>query len=57
MFKTRLSLLILALMSPLAQAATDCATVTEIPTAECEALIALYNSTNGYALWVDSCGM
>jgi Leucine-rich repeat (LRR) protein len=32
---------------PLAQAATDCAVVTEIPTVECEALIALYDSTDG----------
>jgi Leucine-rich repeat (LRR) protein/ribosomal protein L35AE/L33A len=47
MFKARLSLLILVLMSPLTQAATDCAAVTEIPSTECEVLIALYNSTNG----------
>jgi Leucine-rich repeat (LRR) protein len=47
MFKARLSLLILVLMSPLTQAATDCAVVTEIPSTECEVLIALYNSTNG----------
>jgi Leucine-rich repeat (LRR) protein/ribosomal protein L35AE/L33A len=47
MFKVRLSLLILVLMSPLTQAATDCAAVTEIPSTECEVLIALYNSTNG----------
>ncbi|MEN8219513.1 MAG: hypothetical protein ABFS56_24810 [Pseudomonadota bacterium] len=26
---------------------TNCATVTEIPSTECEALVALYNSTNG----------
>jgi Leucine-rich repeat (LRR) protein len=47
MFKVRLSLLILVLMSPLIQAATDCATVTEIPSTECKALVALYNSTGG----------
>ncbi|MEN8220435.1 MAG: hypothetical protein ABFS56_29620 [Pseudomonadota bacterium] len=34
-------------MSPLTQAATDCATVTQIPSTECEALVALYNSTDG----------
>jgi len=33
--------------APLAQAATDCAAVTEIPSTECEALVALYESTNG----------
>jgi hypothetical protein len=47
MFKRIFSLLILVLMSPLTQAATDCATVTEIPSTECEALVALYNSTGG----------
>jgi Leucine-rich repeat (LRR) protein len=36
-----------------AQAATDCATVTEISSAECSALVALYNSTNG-PNWVDT---
>jgi len=30
-----------------AQAATNCAEVTEIPAAECEILLELYNSTNG----------
>jgi len=40
-------LLVFILMSPLAQAATDCAAVTEIPSTECEALVALYNSTDG----------
>ncbi|BAP57803.1 hypothetical protein THII_3506 [Thioploca ingrica] len=35
------------------QAATDCTAVTEIPQAECETLIAFYNSTNG-AGWSDS---
>jgi len=40
-------LLLLVLMSPLAQAVTDCAAVTEIPSTECEALVALYNSTDG----------
>jgi len=38
---------IIALASPLAQAATDCATVTEIPSTECEVLVTLYNSTDG----------
>jgi Leucine-rich repeat (LRR) protein len=40
---------------PLAQAATDCAVVTEIPTVECEALIALYDSTDGEN-WRDNTG-
>ncbi|MEN8219751.1 MAG: Calx-beta domain-containing protein, partial [Pseudomonadota bacterium] len=31
----------------LVQAATDCSAVTQIPSTECEALVALYNSTNG----------
>ncbi|MDM8567880.1 leucine-rich repeat domain-containing protein, partial [Candidatus Halobeggiatoa sp. HSG11] len=34
-------------------AATDCSKVTEIPQIECEALVALYNSTDG-ANWTDS---
>ncbi|MEN8219568.1 MAG: leucine-rich repeat domain-containing protein, partial [Pseudomonadota bacterium] len=42
-----ISLLLFVLMSPLAQAATDCAAVTEIPSTECEALVALYESTDG----------
>jgi len=40
-------LLGMALLSSLAQAATDCSLVTEIPSSECQALIALYNSTDG----------
>jgi len=32
---------------PVAQAATDCAAVTDIPSTECEALVALYKSTDG----------
>jgi Leucine-rich repeat (LRR) protein len=36
---------------PTAQAATDCTAVTEIPQQECEALVALYNSTDG-ANWL-----
>jgi Leucine-rich repeat (LRR) protein len=43
------------LMLPLAQAATDCATVSEIPSLECEALVALYNSTAG-ANWSNNTG-
>jgi Leucine-rich repeat (LRR) protein len=42
-----ISLLLFVLMSPLAQAATDCAAVTEIPSTECEILIDFYNSTDG----------
>jgi len=32
---------------------TDCSLVTEIPQSECEALVALYNSTNG-ASWTNN---
>ncbi|MFK5968527.1 MAG: hypothetical protein QM487_00135 [Candidatus Marithrix sp.] len=38
---------------PSVQADTDCTTVTEIPQVECEALIALYDSTDG-PNWDDS---
>jgi hypothetical protein len=37
----------LAPLPGLAQVAFDCASVTEIPEIECEALVMLYNSTNG----------
>jgi Leucine-rich repeat (LRR) protein len=37
----------LALLSPNLPAQTDCNNVTQIPGAECEALLALYHSTNG----------
>jgi Leucine-rich repeat (LRR) protein len=40
---------------PLAQAETDCATVTQIPQAECEALVDLYTSTDG-AKWRNKTG-
>jgi Leucine-rich repeat (LRR) protein len=43
------------LLSGLAQAETDCTAVTEIPQAECEALIDLYKSTDG-ANWTDNLG-
>ncbi|MBV7328781.1 fibronectin type III domain-containing protein [Chloroflexi bacterium TSY] len=33
----------------------DCNTVTEIPVAECEAVVTLYNSTNGLD-WIDNTG-
>lgn len=36
-----------ALPAPAAQSGFSCADVTEIPQSECEALVALYNSTNG----------
>ncbi len=49
------SLLGLVFLLPVAQAATDCAAVTEIPTMECEALLALYDSTDG-ANWSDKTG-
>ncbi|NJO15438.1 MAG: choice-of-anchor D domain-containing protein [Thioploca sp.] len=39
--------------SSLAQAVTNCATVTEISPDECNALVTLYNSTNG-PNWVDN---
>jgi len=39
----------------IAQAATDCNLVTEIPTTECQSLLDLYNSTNG-AGWTDKTG-
>ncbi len=55
MKKPYFGLLILCLMSPLAQAATDCAAVTEIPSTECEVLVTLYNSTDG-ANWKDHSG-
>ncbi|OQX27669.1 MAG: hypothetical protein BWK80_04165 [Desulfobacteraceae bacterium IS3] len=38
-----------------AQAATDCAVQTDIPQAECEALVAFYNATDG-PNWSDSPG-
>lgn len=46
--------LLLSFLSILnAQAVTDCSQVTEIPQVECEALIALYNSTDG-GNWSDN---
>ncbi|MCP4696247.1 MAG: hypothetical protein GY862_05305, partial [Gammaproteobacteria bacterium] len=41
------------LIAHCSQAATDCTLVTEIPQSECEALAALYNSTDG-ANWSDA---
>jgi len=38
---------------PPSQGSTNCTQVTEIPQSECEALVALYNSTNGLN-WSDS---
>ncbi len=40
---------------PTVQAATDCAAVTEIPKAQCDTLVALYNSTGG-AKWTNKGG-
>lgn len=60
--KTKLTILlmllgaVLVLQAPSSKAApdvTNCATQTEIPQAECEALVALWNSTNG-ANWRDA---
>jgi len=42
-------------MSGSAWAATDCNAVTEIPAAECQELLSLYNSTNG-ANWINKTG-
>ncbi|MGC1379292.1 MAG: hypothetical protein WA821_23880, partial [Anaerolineales bacterium] len=44
-----------ALAKPLAGTFTTCAAQTQIPVAECGALVALYNSTNG-AGWTDHTG-
>ncbi len=43
----------LALATPAAPASFDCSRVTQIPQIECEALVALYNSTNGPAWTFD----
>jgi Leucine-rich repeat (LRR) protein len=43
----------LALLSPNLPAQTDCDNVTQIPTVECDALLALYDSTNGEG-WTDN---
>jgi Leucine-rich repeat (LRR) protein len=43
------------LAGPLAGAFTDCASQTQIPVAECNALVALYNSTGG-ANWTNHTG-
>ncbi len=40
-------ILLMALSPHKAKAATNCSSVTEIPAAECQALVALYNSTSG----------
>ncbi|MEN8215472.1 MAG: hypothetical protein ABFS56_03665 [Pseudomonadota bacterium] len=39
--------LVLVLISPLAQAATNCEAVTQISPTECKALVTLYKSTDG----------
>lgn len=44
-----------ALAEPAAPAAFSCDCVTEIPKIECEALVALYDSTNG-AGWTNKAG-
>ncbi|MBE9561738.1 MAG: leucine-rich repeat domain-containing protein, partial [Proteobacteria bacterium] len=46
-------LVIVMLFAVNVQAATDCSVVTEIPQIECEALIALYDSTNGVN-WINN---
>ncbi|OAD22095.1 secreted protein containing Leucine-rich repeat protein [Candidatus Thiomargarita nelsonii] len=50
-----LTLVLFAVIPFQVDAATDCASVTEIPQAECEALVAFYNSTNG-PNWSDKTG-
>ncbi len=40
---------------PSAQAVTNCTEVTQIPVVECEALLDLYNSTDG-PNWIDNTG-
>ena len=40
---------------PLAPATFDCITVTEIPSGECQALVTLYDGTNGPG-WADDSG-
>ena len=42
-----LGLIFLSIWVPLAYTATNCSLVTQIPSTECETLVALYNSTNG----------
>ena len=46
-FLKLLGLILVISPLPWVQAATQCLTVTEIPIAECEALVNLYNQTNG----------
>jgi Leucine-rich repeat (LRR) protein len=53
MLKNHSWIFMLGLIWPIAQAATECASVSEIPTTECDALVALYNSTDG-ANWSDN---
>ncbi len=48
-------LMVLSSWQSLVYAETDCSVVTEIPTAQCEALVALYNSTDGDN-WKDNTG-
>jgi len=55
MLKKSFLLLILILATPQTQAATDCAAVTDIPSTECEALVALYNNTGGDS-WSNNSG-
>ncbi|MEN8221295.1 MAG: hypothetical protein ABFS56_34085 [Pseudomonadota bacterium] len=45
--KSILSLSLIGLISAVNASGLDCGQVTEIPSTECEALVVLYNSTNG----------
>ncbi|MEN8216336.1 MAG: leucine-rich repeat domain-containing protein [Pseudomonadota bacterium] len=53
--KSILSLSLIGLISAANASGLDCSQVTEIPSTECEALVALYNSTNGDN-WYDNSG-
>ena len=48
-----IGLTLLLTQSHLIQAATDCSTVTQISLTECDALIDLYNNTDG-PNWIDN---
>ncbi|MEN8216335.1 MAG: leucine-rich repeat domain-containing protein [Pseudomonadota bacterium] len=53
--KLILYLSLISLTSAVNASGLDCSQVTEIPSTECEALVALYNSTNGDS-WMDNSG-
>ncbi|MDM8564070.1 BspA family leucine-rich repeat surface protein [Candidatus Halobeggiatoa sp. HSG11] len=51
--KYLITLILLTIFANTVYAATDCSTQTDMPPAQCDALVALYNSTDG-ANWSDS---